>query len=122
MLFDTDPFRIGYAMGLIVGEGSFTGDRQAPALAMKLHARDPFPLVDLRALLGGRIYGPYCHQGRHCWLYMLRGGELESNIPVFDRYLPSSYRREQYERWRAQYFPHLPVPDTGHVTFPGTDE
>jgi hypothetical protein len=44
------------------------------------------------------------------------------NIPVFDRYLPSSYRREQYESWRARYFPHIPVPDTGHVTFPGLYE
>jgi hypothetical protein len=118
MLFDKDPFKIGYAMGLIVGEGSFSGYRRVPVLELKLHERDPLPLQLLGYLLGGRVYGPYCHQGRHYCLYMLRGVELEANIPVFDRYLPSSYRREQYEAWRAKYFPHLPVPDTGHVTFP----
>ena len=73
-------------------------------------------------MFGGRVYGPYAHQGRRYYLYVLRGLELQAAVPVFDRYLPSSYRREQYERWRATYFSHLPVPDTGHVTFPGLDE
>ena len=122
MLFDTDPFKIGYAMGLIVGEGSFTADDATPALTLELDERDPFPFQLLRYLLGGRVHGPYSHDRRRYFFYMLRGLELQSAIPVFDRYLPSSYRREQYERWRARYFPHLPVPDTGHVTFPHLDE
>lgn len=122
MLFDSDPFKVGYAMGIIVGEGSFTHSRSCPVLSVKLHERDPIPLVLVRYLLGGHIYGPYQSQGRRFLVWVLRGLELEANIPVFDRYLPSSYRRDQYDAWRAKYFPHLPVPDTGHVTFPGLDE
>lgn len=122
MLFDMDPFKLGYAMGLIAGEGSFTRQRRAGVLSLKLHERNALPFQLLCHVFGGRVYGPYTHAGRHYRLYLLRGRDLEAALPLFDRYLPSSYRREQYERWRAQHFPHLPVPDTGHVTFPGLDE
>jgi hypothetical protein len=122
MLFDMDLFKLGYAMGLIVGEGSFTHDRRRGALELRLHKRDPLPFQLLRHVFGGRVYGPYCHKDRHYYAWMLIGWELRAALPLFDRYLPSSYRREQYERWRARYFPHVPVPDTGHITFPGLDE
>jgi hypothetical protein len=122
VLFDNDPFKLGYAMGLIVGEGSFTHQRGRPVMSLKLHVRDPFPFQFLRHVFGGRVYGPYSHDRPDYYLYVLAGWELQDAIRLFDRYLPSSYRREQYERWRATYFSHLPVPDTGHVTFPGLDE
>ena len=109
-------------MGLVVGEGSFTNNGKAGVMSLKLHERDPLPFQLLCQVFGGRVYGPYEHDGRHFYLYCLRGWELEAALPLFDRYLPSSYRREQYEGWRARYYPHLPVPDTGHVTFPGLDE
>jgi hypothetical protein len=117
-----DPFKLGYAMGLIVGEGSFTADRKQPALSLKMHERDPLPFQLLRHVLRGRVYGPNHHQERQYFLYLLRGRDLEAALPLFDRYLPSSHRREQYDRWRTTHFPHIPVPDTGHVTFPGLDE
>jgi hypothetical protein len=122
MRFDMDPFKLGYAMGLIVGEGSFTNNRQYGVMSLKLHERDPLPFQLLCHVFGGKVYGPYEHDGRHFLLYLLRGWELEAALPLFDRYLPSSYRREQYDAWRRTYFPHFPVPDTGHVTFPGLDE
>ncbi|MBV9879628.1 MAG: hypothetical protein JO180_03990 [Gemmatirosa sp.] len=118
----TDPFYLGYAMGLIVGEGSFTGDARRGALSLKLHQRDPGPFQLLRYVLGGRVYGPYTHSNRHYALYQLRGADLEAALPLFDRYLPPSYRREQYVRWRTRYFPHVPVSDVGHISFAGLDE
>src|SRR5215217_3536867 len=36
-------FDIGYIMGLVVGEGSFTADRRQPYLQVKTRVRDPFP-------------------------------------------------------------------------------
>jgi hypothetical protein len=35
-----DDFKLGFVMGIISGEGSFTGDYRKPALQVKMHARD----------------------------------------------------------------------------------
>jgi hypothetical protein len=96
-------FDIGYIMGLVVGEGCFTADRQQPFLQIKLHARDPFPLRHLSDQLGGRVYGPYRHQGRHYFTWLLRGPELKAALPIFREYLPESWKREQFEHWLAQH-------------------
>jgi hypothetical protein len=105
-----DAFDIGYIMGLVVGEGSFTGDRRQPVLQVKLNARDPFPLRRLSELLGGRVYGPYDRTGRNYFLFMLRGSDLRAAVPLFQRYLPESWKREQFERWLDR-FPGLVAAD-----------
>ena len=99
-------FDIGYIMGLVVGEGSFSADRQQPFLQVKFHARDPFPLRQLADSLGGRVYGPYRHQSRHYFTWLLRGPALQAAIPLFRDHLPESWKREQFERWldRHQHF------------------
>jgi hypothetical protein len=92
-------FDVGYIMGLVVGEGSFSSDRQQPLLQIRLHARDPFPLRYIADRLGGRVYGPYRHQTRHYFIWLLRGPELRAAVPLFRQYLPESWKREQFERW-----------------------
>ena len=96
-------FDIGYIMGLVVGEGCFTADRQQPFLQVKLHARDPFPLRHLSDQLGGRVYGPYRHQSRHYFTWLLRGPELKAALPLFRDHLPESWKREQFEHWLEQH-------------------
>jgi hypothetical protein len=98
-----DPFALGYAMGLIVGEGSFTGDREQPSLEVKLHRRDMEPLEHLQRTLGGRIYGPYARGGRNLYAYMLRGRELRRALPVLQEHLPASWKRLQFQQWRTRY-------------------
>jgi hypothetical protein len=96
-------------MGLVVGEGSFTADRQQPYLQVKLHARDPFPLRHLAEQLGGRVYGPYQHQTRRYYTWLLRGPALRAAVPIFREYLPESWKREQFERWlrdHSEFFAH----------------
>lgn len=90
-------------MGLIVGEGSFTGDRQQPSLEVKLHRRDIEPLEHLQRVLGGRIYGPYARGNRNHYAYMLRGRELRSALPVLRDHLPSSWKRLQFDEWTRRY-------------------
>ena len=90
-------------MGLIVGEGSFTGDRQQPSLELKLHRRDFEPLQHLQRTLGGRIFGPYAHGGRNSYAYMLRGAELRHALPLLEKNLPDSWKRIQFDEWRAKY-------------------
>ncbi len=50
-------FDTGYAVGLIVGEGCFSGYLQngktpCPALAVRIHPNDPLPLKHLRNFSG----------------------------------------------------------------------
>jgi len=97
-------------MGLIAGEGSFTGDRQQPSLEIRTHRRDIEPLEHVQRVLGGRIFGPYAHGGRHLYVYMLRGRELKSALPVIHEHLPSSWKRVQFEAWRAKYTDYLDRP------------
>jgi hypothetical protein len=103
-----DPrFALGYCMGLIVGEGSFSGDKQHPVLVVGLHAADPQPLLDLQSVFGGTIYGPYEHNGRVFRRWHLRGWQLLEALPYFDRWLPPSRKREQYEAWKIKYARYL---------------
>ena len=97
------PFELGYAMGLIVGEGSFTGDKQQPSLEIRMHRRDLEPLENVQRLLGGRIFGPYTHGGRNLYVYMLRGRQLKDALPILHEHLPQSWKRIQFESWRSKY-------------------
>lgn len=105
-----DAFTLGFAMGLIVGEGSFTGDRQQPSLEIRLHRRDLAPLESVQRLLGGRIFGPYVHAGRNQYVYMLRGSELRAALPVLEQHLPPSWKRVQFEAWQLKYRDYLERP------------
>ena len=97
-----DDFTVAYALGLIVGEGSFTGTKGRPCLAVKLHAADPEPLAHLRYLFGGTIYGPYAGRTCHYLVWILRGPALRRALPLLMR-LPPSRKREQFWLW---YFRH----------------
>ena len=48
----TPTHEIAYCMGLIVGEGCFSGDLEQPCLVVALHASDPQPLLALRNVFG----------------------------------------------------------------------
>jgi hypothetical protein len=105
----TPTHEIAYCMGLIVGEGCFSGGPEAPVLVVGLHASDPQPLLDLRSVFGGILYGPYTYGIRHVRKWVLRGWELEEALPYFDKWLPPSRKREQYEVWKQKwraYFEH----------------
>lgn len=105
-----DSFSLGYAMGLIVGEGSFTGDRQQPSLEIRMHRRDLDPLENVRNVLGGRIFGPYAHGGRSQYVYMLRGRALKEALAILHQHLPASWKRIQYDAWREKYSEYLERP------------
>jgi hypothetical protein len=98
-----DQFALGFGIGLIVGAGNFSGDRQQPALQIRMQRRDVAALELLRRELGGRVFGPYAHEGRDTYLYLLRGPELRDALPVIEQNLPDSWKRVQFEAWRAKY-------------------
>lgn len=103
-------FDIGYIMGLVIGEGSFTSsadsqERRVPRLSVKMIVDDRAPLDMLAAFLGGKVYGPY--QGKTCQycLYVLRGAALNRSLPLFVKYLPASRKRRQFVAWLTLHFP-----------------
>ena len=105
-----DQFELGLSVGLIVGGGIFTSHRSNPALQIRAHRHDAEVLDVLRRTLGGRVFGPYAHEGRHSYTYVLRGSDLRAAVPVIDRHLPSSWRRVQFEAWRAKHGDYLDRP------------
>lgn len=96
-------FDAGFICGLVTGEGSFTGDRKRPVLAIKLHEHDPAPLLFVQEKLGGRIYGPYCHDGRRYYFWRLMGKSLQASLPLFAERLPESRKRHQFNQWIERY-------------------
>src|SRR4051812_20628111 len=90
-------------MGLIVGEGIFTGQRHAPALQIRVHRKDLDAVEIVRRQLGGKVFGPYGHEGRSSYLYLLRGRSLRDALALLDAHLPNSWRRDQFEAWRVKY-------------------
>ncbi len=92
-------FEIGYLTGLVVGEGSFTGDRHQYYLTIKLHESDIQPLLTVKNLLGGRIYGPYENDGRRFWVYRIRARQIRAHLRLFYERLPESRKREQFLVW-----------------------
>ena len=96
-------FDIGYAVGLIAGEGSFTGDRRQPALSVKMHERDRRPLEHLQLVFGGRIFGPYDHGERRYYIYLLRGPELRASVATLVDRMPACHKREQLLAWLSKH-------------------
>lgn len=109
-------YAIVYCMGLIVGEGSFSGSRTEPCVAVGLHVSDPQPLEDLRSVLGGRIFGPYTHEGRVFKRWHLRGSDLLEALPYFEAWLPPSRKREQYLAWRERWHAYFARREKAHVS------
>ena len=105
---ETDSFKIGYVMGLIVGEGAFSGDKKTPRLSIK--QRDNLlPLQTCVELLGGRIHGPYRYKYQdgkervyHMWC--LDGQPLKAAIPTLEANIPPSIKRDQLIAWKTRYF------------------
>ena len=98
-----EDFTTGYIIGLIVGEGTFTGDRFRATLEMKFHENNPEPLKTICDELGGAIYGPYHHADRHYYLWRITGKSLYALIPFLDRWLPECQKRRQYEEWKLKW-------------------
>src|SRR5262249_56989414 len=102
------PFPRGYAVGLLVGEGCFTqyrarDGREVPVCSVRLHARDPEPLLFLQRVLGGRVNGPYRDGKRLTLLWSLRGEALRRALPIFMIHLPDSHKREQLLAWLTRH-------------------
>jgi hypothetical protein len=64
-----------------------------------------------RTFPGGKLYGPYNHDGRHYFQWMARGSYLrEVLMPILDEYLTTELdaaSAERYEEMKARYHSRL---------------
>jgi hypothetical protein len=100
-------FEMGFVIGLIVGEGSFTGDKKQPSLCVRMGSNDPQPILTLHKHFGGKVYH-YTRlykdgKVRDIYDYLLRGVELKRSIKFFNDHLVESRKRDQFENWLDKY-------------------
>lgn len=102
-------FDMGYVMGFIVAEGSFSGDRTHPRVAIK-QTENLKPLEMCKDMLGGRINGPYRYKRKDQYtkdqvydIWALDGKQLMKALPLFEKYLPESEKLRRFFEWRKKY-------------------
>jgi hypothetical protein len=111
-------FELGFLVGLLAGEGHFGGDGRQPQVTLRMHVRHEaiFRWLE-RTFPGGRLYGPYHHDGRDYFQWMARGPFLRDElVPLLDRLLEPSldgHSFGRYQRMKARY-PQL----AGHLAAP----
>jgi len=70
---------VGFLIGLLVGEGSFSGDGRQPQIQLRMHVRHVGTFRWIQATFpGGKLYGPYLHGGRNYYQWIARGAYLRN--------------------------------------------
>jgi hypothetical protein len=93
-------FEVGVLLGVLVGEGHFGGDGRQPQVTLRMHIRHEalFRWIE-RTYPGGRLYGPYHHDGRNYYQWMARGAFLrESLFPLLEERLSADVDEHAYRR------------------------
>jgi hypothetical protein len=88
-------------VGLLIGEGHFGGDGRQPQVTLRMHVRHA-PLFEWieTTFPGGRLYGPYHHDGRHYFQWMARGSYLrEFLVPLLDEHLTAQLDEKSAGRY-----------------------
>jgi len=106
MGINVTEFEKGFICGILIGEGSFTGDMDHPAIAVKMHVRSIETLQRLHDLFdGSKIHGPYLHNNRNYFLWSLRGKALINALPFIDEIsvIFDSHVMGRYMRMKEKY-------------------
>ena len=96
----TTDFEAGLLTGLLVGEGHFGGDGRQPQITLRMHTRHEALFQWLvRTFPGGKLYGPYSHDGRSYYQWMVRGLYLRNEIlPLLERTIDPSLDAHTHAR------------------------
>lgn len=116
-----NSFEEGVLLGLLIGEGHFGGDGRQPQVTLRMHVRHQalFEWIE-GAFPGGRLYGPYNHDGRRYFQWMARGAYLRDElVPLLERGLSpdlDGHSWERFLRMRTTYTRQLgPAPSSRPV-------
>jgi hypothetical protein len=78
---DLDGRKVGFLIGILVGEGHFGGDGRQPQITLRMHTKHERLFRWLTEHVpGGRLYGPYTHGGRSYFQWMIRGQALREDL------------------------------------------
>jgi len=95
-------FEYGLLVGLLVGEGYFGGDKHQPSIVIKMHVRHLAIFNWLVARWGGKLYGPYHHDGRHYYQWMARGRYLkEVLLPILAARMSREFDEHSWDRYQS---------------------
>jgi hypothetical protein len=97
-----EAFDLGVLAGLMIGEGHFGGDGRQPQLTLRMHIRHEalFRWLE-RTFPGGKLYGPYHHDGRHYYQWMVRGAYLRDYLlPLLEEVLSPDIDAYSFDRMR----------------------
>jgi hypothetical protein len=131
---------VGLLCGLLIGEGHFGGDGRQPQITLRMHVRHEslFHWLE-RTFPGGRLYGPYAHDGREYYQWMVRGTYLRDDVlPLLEATVVpelDAYAYDRLQQMKTRYATRLdrratPAPDLDrtdthpeidYVTPDGTD-
>ncbi|MGO8877375.1 MAG: hypothetical protein ACLQNG_16625 [Acidimicrobiales bacterium] len=131
---------LGLLAGLLLGEGHFGGDGRQPQITLRMHVRHEslFRWLE-RTFPGGRLYGPYSHDGRDYFQWMVRGTYLRDEIlPLLEMTIGpelDAHTHARLQQMKARYPGRLqatvspmserhttdPDPQIGYVTPGGAD-
>lgn len=88
-------------VGVLIGEGHFGGDGRQPHITLRMHVRHA-PLFNWiqETFPGGKLYGPYNHDGREYLQWMARGSFLRDVlVPLLDERLSPQLDAKSAERY-----------------------
>src|ERR1700730_3948358 len=120
-------FEKGVLTGLLVGEGHFGGDGRQPQVTLRMHVRHEAIFHWLETTFpGGKLYGPYHHDGRHYFQWMARGTYLRDHLlPLLDEMLSPELDAHSFFRFQQmceRYATNLRRPVETSVTDGGAPE
>jgi len=96
----SDDLNLGLLAGLLIGEGHFGGDGRQPQVTLRMHVRHEaiFRWLE-RTFPGGKLYGPYHHDGRHYYQWMARGAYLRDYLlPLLEKVLRPELDEHSFRR------------------------
>jgi hypothetical protein len=96
----SEDLNLGLLAGLLIGEGHFGGDGRQPQVTLRMHVRHEaiFRWLE-RTFPGGKLYGPYHHDGRHYYQWMARGAYLRDYLlPMLERVLGPDIDEHSFTR------------------------
>jgi hypothetical protein len=97
-----EAFDLGLLAGLLIGEGHFGGDGRQPQVTLRMHVRHEalFRWLE-RTFPGGKLYGPYHHDGRHYYQWMVRGAYLRDYLlPLLEGVISPEIDEYSFHRMR----------------------
>jgi hypothetical protein len=95
-------FETGLLVGVLIGEGHFGGDGRQPQVTLRMHVRHQalFRWIE-RTFPGGKLYGPYAHDGRHYYQWMARGAYLRDYlVPLLEGRLSPAFDAPSFQRFQ----------------------